>query len=119
MASTAGIDWQVSPADMAGRVERYKKALIAAVFRLAGEWATRIADDARSAAPWTDRTGAARAGLFGRAFRTAMGAVLICGHGVPYGIYLERRWGGKYAAIMPALQRNYAAVMASLQQLVA
>jgi hypothetical protein len=103
---------------MAGRVERYKVALLAAVYKLAQEWATRIADDARASAPWTDRTGAARRGIFGRVFRLAMGAVIVVGHSVHYGIYLERRWGGRYATVIPALQRAYAAVMASLQQLV-
>lgn len=119
MATAASIDWHGTDRRMVEAIERYKRNLIEAVYRLAGEWATRIANDARQGAPWTDRTGDARRSLFGRAFRLAMGAVIVVGHGVHYGIYLERRWGGKWAAIMPALQRAYAAVMASLQRLVA
>jgi len=119
MAGELAVNWHGTDRAMAERVEAYKRNLLAAVFALATEWATRIANDARAGAPWTDRTGDARRLLFGRAFRLAMGAVIVVGHGVFYGIYLERRWGGKYAAIMPALQRAYAAVMASLQRLVA
>lgn len=119
MAVAAGVDWHGSLGKMEAAIADYGKRLIAAVFRLAQEWARRIADDARRAAPWTNRTGNARRLLFGRAIKLAMGAVIIIGHGVPYGIYLERRWGGKWAAVMPALQRAYAAVMASLQALVA
>jgi len=103
---------------MAERGEAHGRRLIAAVYALASEWASRLAAEMRSTAPWTDRTGNARRGLFGRVVRIAAGAVLILGHSVSYGIYLERRWAGRYAIVTPTLQRNYAAIMASLQQLV-
>jgi hypothetical protein len=119
MADGMTVDWGGTDRAMAGRIDAYGRNLISAIYRLAEEWATRIANDARGGAPWTDRTGAARQRLFGRAVRLATGAVIIVGHGVHYGIYLERRWGGRYAAIIPALQRAFAAVMASLQRLVA
>jgi hypothetical protein len=67
--------------------------------------------------PWTDRTKQARK-IVGRAFRLATGALIVITGGAPWSIYLERRWGGKWAAIVPALQRAYAAVMASLARLV-
>ena len=118
MASAAGIQWQTSPGDMAQRVERYKKSLIQAVYALAQRWATALADDARANAPWTDRTGHARRSLAGRMVRLATAAVIILSHGAEYGIYLERRWGGRYATIMPTIQRNQAAVMADLAALV-
>jgi len=118
MEGDLSVEWGGSLNAMAARVESYKRRILNAVFALATEWAARIADDARGSAPWTDRTGAARARLFGRAMRLATGAVLIVGHGVHYGIYLERRWGGRYAAVIPALQRAYAAVLASLAALV-
>lgn len=112
------VEWGGSLKTMDARIERYKANLLKAVFALATEWARRISTDAKTSAPWTDRTGAARRSLFGRAMRLATGVIIVIGHGVHYGIYLERRWGGKYAAIIPALQRAYAAVMASLAQLV-
>lgn len=114
----ANVTWQTSPGSMADRVASYAKKLLEAVYRLATEWATRIANDARSSAPWTDRTGAARRGLMGKAFRLAVGAVIVVSHSVKYGIYLERKNAGRFAALIPALQRSYAGVFASLQQLV-
>jgi hypothetical protein len=118
MATAASVDWHGTIGKMERAIADYGKRLLAAVYRLASEWATRIADDARAGAPWTNRTGNARRQLFGRAVRLAMGAVIIIGHGVPYGVFLERRWAGRFAAIMPALQRAHAAVMQSLQALV-
>jgi hypothetical protein len=55
-------------------------------------------------APWTDRTGAARNGLHAKvqASSTLVGIVLY--HSVPYGIYLETRWSGRYAIIVPTIQ---------------
>lgn len=58
-------------------------------------------------APWTDRTGNARAGLFadvkienqGEAFE------LLFAHTMFYGIFLEARFSGKFAIIMPTV--NY------------
>ncbi len=119
MADGMTVDWGGTDRAMAGRIEAYGRNLIAAIYRLAEEWATRIANDARSGAPWTDRSGLARRSIMGRAFRFATGAVIIVSGGAPWSIYLERRWGGKFAAITPALQRAYAAVLASLQRLVA
>lgn len=112
------IQWQSSPASMAERVDRYKKNLLEAVYRLAEEWAARIAADAKANHRWTNRTGDAERGLAGRTFRLAAGALIVISHGVFYGIYLERRWGGKYAGLVPALERAYGPVLDSLQALV-
>jgi hypothetical protein len=119
MATAAGVNWHGTDRAMAQRVADYRRRLLEAVFRLASEWADRIAADAKASAPWTDRSGLARRTILGRALRLAMGAVIVISGGAPWSIYLERRWGGKWAAILPALQRAYAAVMASLQALVA
>lgn len=60
----------------------------------------------KTLAPWTDRTGNARSGLGAvtewvpRTFH----AIRLF-HRVPYGIFLEVRWAGKYAIILPTLQR--------------
>lgn len=61
---------------------------------------------AKTHAPWTDRTGAARSGLFAT---TAIGTnrdhwELIVSHAVYYGIYLEVCNSGKYAIIMPTVR---------------
>ena len=118
MAAGARIQWQTSPGDMARRVTEYGKRLVEAVYRLAQEWARRLADEAKATHPWQNRTGEAERLLFGRAFRLATAAVIVLGHGADHGRFLERRWAGKYAVINPVLTRNYAPIMASLQQLV-
>lgn len=59
----------------------------------------------RTNAPWTDRTGNARNGL--RARHDAKPTVsheLILYHTMPYGIWLEVRWSGRYAIIALTLQ---------------
>lgn len=55
-------------------------------------------------APWTDRTGAARNGLHAKVVggNDVIGIVLY--HSVPYGIFLEVRWNGAYAIILPTIQ---------------
>lgn len=59
----------------------------------------------RENAPWTDQTGNARAGL--RAQHEKEPFVvheLILYHTMPYGIWLEVRWSGRYAIIAPTLE---------------
>jgi hypothetical protein len=59
----------------------------------------------RTNAPWTDRTGNARNGL--RAAHTKEPMVsheLILYHTMPYGIWLEVRFSGRYAIIAPSVQ---------------
>jgi hypothetical protein len=59
---------------------------------------------ARLNAPWTDRTTNARNGLTAKGGLAGPGlGVLVLAHRVPYGIWLEVRFGGKYAIIMPTL----------------
>lgn len=58
---------------------------------------------ARKNAPWTDRTGNARSGLHASVNLGENFAELIVAHSVPYGIWLEVRWSGKYAIIGPTI----------------
>lgn len=58
-------------------------------------------------APWEDRTGDARAGLQGAVvWNSEESFTVFLGHGdeIFYGIWLEVRWGGKYAIIVPTIQ---------------
>lgn len=66
-------------------------------------WANRAVTEMRTGARWTDRTTAARNGLSARSFQEADGATLVLWHSVPYGIWLEIRWSGRYAIIGPTL----------------
>ena len=68
--------------------------------------ATRAEAYAKSNAPWTDRTGNARGGLFAEPFHDyGNNHGYDIAHSVPYGIWLEVRWDGKYAVIGPAVER--------------
>lgn len=58
----------------------------------------------KAKAPWTDRTGAARAGLFAVANHLGPGVhELLMAYSVFYGIWLEVANSGRYAVIGPAL----------------
>jgi hypothetical protein len=58
----------------------------------------------KSNAPWTDRTGNARNGLNGVVNRDGDWTSITFFHSVPYGIWLEVRWSGKYSIIGPAVE---------------
>lgn len=62
---------------------------------------------AKTNAPWTDRTGNARAGLHSTVNVIGQGEAfeLLVAHSVYYGIWLEVRFSGKFAIIMPTV--NY------------
>lgn len=59
---------------------------------------------AQENAPWEDRTGDARAGLDVDVRWEGDVIVWEMSHGVDYGLYLETRWNGEYAIIMPTLE---------------
>lgn len=59
---------------------------------------------ARDNAPWTDQTANARNGLMAK--HNAQPMVehsLVIYHTMPYGIWLEVRWSGRYAIIGPTM----------------
>lgn len=70
--------------------------------------ATQLAEDmqahARKHAPWTDRTGDARAGLTAEPEMDGGTARVVLAHGVPYGIWLENRFNGRYAVVGPTME---------------
>lgn len=72
---------------------------------LAFDVATAAAETyARLNAPWTDRTGNARAGLMAQHDKVPMVShSLTVYHTMPYGVWLEVRWSGRYAIIGPTL----------------
>lgn len=74
--------------------------------QFAREFAQLWEDYAKQTAPWDDRTGDARAGLTAEYYEDggrAVGVVLY--HTVDYGIWLEVRWGSKYAVILPSMEK--------------
>lgn len=54
-------------------------------------------------ATWTDQTGNARQGLRSQVEVAPDKVAIIMYHSVFYGVFLELRWGGKYAIIEPTM----------------
>jgi hypothetical protein len=64
----------------------------------------RATSYARTNAPWVDRTGNARNGLMASHEANAMVEHrLVIYHTMPYGVWLEVRWSGRYAIIGPTM----------------
>ena len=57
----------------------------------------------RNNAPWTDRTGNARSGLFTATKREGKRFFILLSHTASYGIWLEVRFSGRYEIIVPTL----------------
>jgi hypothetical protein len=106
------------PSELARAIERYGDRVIIAVTAVAGRIATLMQNDARTNAPWTDRTGNARSGLFGTAERDVAQKLVIIylSHGpdIDYGKWLELISGGKWAVIMPVIEKHLPELKAEL-----
>lgn len=89
---------------------------------------------ARANAGWTDQTGNARGGLMAVAYksggraggRNAAGQFtkaskgghgIVLYHSVEYGLWLEVRWSGRYAIIMPTIEEKGPDVMRMVNKL--
>ena len=95
-----------------------ERRLDSGLFALTEYWASQSQNRLRANAPWTDRTGNARNGLMGRAGREGSSYTVDMFHSVPYGIWLEVRWGGRYSTILPTLQEVSPQVMAHARGLI-
>jgi hypothetical protein len=115
VVSGKGIRWddrallnklQIAPA-------RASRALVA----IMAYHAPRAQGKMRSNAPWTDRTGNARNGLFSQPFADHPRYGIILAHRVNYGIWLEVRFSGRYAVINPTVQSEGPEVMRTCETL--
>lgn len=71
---------------------------------------------AKSNAPWRDQTSNARNGLRGiPVIVPGKSYEAVLAHSVPYGIWLEVRWAGKYAIIMPTIRAESVKMAAMLR----
>lgn len=118
MAVQNGIHWITPPSALADAIERYGDKVILAVTAIAGRIASIIEADAKATAPWTDRTGNARSGLFATAERDAAQkmVVIYLSHGpdIEYGKWLELSHGGSFAIVMPVIERHLPELKAEL-----
>jgi hypothetical protein len=109
MAKKTRIVWQKPLTNITNGMQKYGKRALVAV-RAVGEYVgAHMQNEARQNAPWEDRTGNARTGLFGTVVQEAAQEIveiyLSHGHTVFYGKFLELSHGGKYAIIMPTIEK--------------
>jgi hypothetical protein len=91
-----GFRWEGTlEGNLADMEQKHKRAMVAG----ANYAATQIQSFMRSEANWTDRSGNARSGLKTKVVVRSKTVAIVLYHSVPYGIWLEVRWGGKYAII--------------------
>jgi hypothetical protein len=77
----------------------------------------KMENHAKLNAPWEDQTSNARNGLAARSGKEGKTRFIVLFHQVPYGIYLETRWSGKYAIIMPTIEEFGPQVMDTFQKI--
>jgi hypothetical protein len=70
----------------------------------------------KTRAAWRDRTGNARSGLYGGALATPNGATIQLGHGVEYGVHLEKLYAGRYAIVDRTADRLRASIPAMVRE---
>lgn len=117
MVASGGMDfqWTVPPsAQMGEKVRRAAQKIGPLVLGVMTKIAAMCREYAKANAPWTDRTGAARAGLSVDVSNAAGAIAMTLFHTVYYGIFLELKFGGRDAIIMPTLQAHYAIAMSLL-----
>jgi hypothetical protein len=118
MSFTARLEWNGELDDMADRIARMRRQLIDAIRELSEVYGARIQSAAMEGAPWTDRTSQARQGLTTKVESSDAFVKIILFHTATYGIWLEVKWGGRYATIEPTLTAQFPALMAALQSLI-
>lgn len=103
-----GIRWITPPSRLADAVDRYGERVLVAVAAVAGRMATIMQNSAKNNAPWTDRTGNARSGLFGTVEAAQNMVIIYLSHGVTidYGIWLELRNGGRHAILLKTIESH-------------
>lgn len=72
--------------------------------------------DMKTNAPWTDRTSAARNGLFTVTEHSPGHYTIIFSHTVHYGFWLEVKFSGRDAIIMPTVQSRGHALMEDIRK---
>jgi hypothetical protein len=121
--ASGSIRWVRPPDQLAKAIEQYGDRVLVAVTAVAGRIATLMQNDARANAPWTDRTGNARTGLFGTAERDVARSLvtIYLSHGadIDYGKWLELANAGRYAVIERTIEAHLPELRAELEALFA
>lgn len=120
MART-GFRWVKAPeAELMPNIQGYGTKVLVAVRAVADFMAQKMQGEMRANAPWEDRTGNARSGLFSVTEEIGRDAVRIWlshGHTVFYGQFLELAHGKRYAVIMPTIEANLGEIEGMLKRI--
>jgi hypothetical protein len=116
-----GFRWVKAPShELAPNIKRYGDRGRVAVRAVAAYMAQKMQGEMHDNAPWEDRTGNARSGLF-CAVEEASGDLvriyLSHGHTIEYGQWLELAHGKRYAVIMPTMEANLPVIEDMLQRI--
>lgn len=98
-------------------LKKAKEKTLRAAWAASQSMAPEVENYMKLNAPWTDQTGNARNGLAARAYRDKDEIGIVLYHQVSYGIWLETRFGGKYAIIEPTIQAMSPKVMARYERI--
>lgn len=86
-------------------IANFEFKMVEAMEDHADSFAEELREYARRTAPWDDRTGMAREGLETNVERNGSdGLAVNLYHTVDYGVWLEVRWGGRYAVLIPTIE---------------
>ncbi|MBT9177463.1 MAG: hypothetical protein DDT20_01796 [Firmicutes bacterium] len=89
----------------------------AAVIALAKNWAGQLEGQAKQDAPWKDRTGNARAGLFGSTAVKGNQVFIRVAHSMDYGVLLELGYDGRFAILKPTIDKAIPEIFSSYRRL--
>lgn len=100
--------WTSPPSLVGSAIRRRAAQVVPALADYAGSEAERYASEMKQNRPWTDRTNAARAGLFGTVEADGSQITILVGGTVDYQPYLELGTVdmAPRPIIMPTLQQN-------------
>jgi len=97
---------------------KFPAQLEAGLFSTFEFYRPKVESAARDNAPWTDRTGNARQGLRAITEHNGLMHAIELFHQVAYGIWLEIRWSGRYAIIVPTIKEQGQLLMGTLRGLI-
>ena len=99
-------------------IEKYADKEVEKVLKVMREFAGDMEQDAKQNAPWADRTGLARQGISTSVQELGEILSIYLYHTVDYGKWLEIRWDGAFAIIMPTIEKMGPELMNRLEKVV-
>jgi hypothetical protein len=107
--------WKANPFDKGGKAATMIVGIEVGLAAFTKGFAERVEAYAKEHAKWEDQTGSARSGLTATGSQQLVRYVITLSHSVDYGIWLEVRWGGRFAIIMPTLEEMGPKMMEELK----